>query len=404
MRIAYLVNQYPMVSHSFIRREILAFENQGYDVVRVALRGWDAALADRADKSERERTRYVLKDGARILLLALLRTLVIKPLQFFRAAALAWKMSRRAERPLPVHLIYLAEACWIQQWSKAAGVKYLHAHFGTNSAEVAMLVRSLGGPPWGFTVHGPEEYDKAPQLQLDEKVRRCNFVVAVGSFGRSQLFRLVEKNHWSKVKVVHCGLDRVFFETPAIQVPTARRLVCVGRLCERKGQLLLVEAARLLAKDGNAFEIVLAGDGEGRDDIEKLIIAYGLADCVRVTGWLSGDAVIKEILAARALILPSFAEGLPVVLMEAMALQRPVIATYIASIPELVRSGEHGWLVPAGDVEALVEAMRECFDASPAVLMKMGEAARARVLVRHDVNVEVAKLSAFICDTVKAER
>jgi colanic acid/amylovoran biosynthesis glycosyltransferase len=404
MRIAYLVSQYPMVSHSFIRREILALEQQGFEVMRIALRAWDAELLDPEDNHERERTRYVLQAGVLALLSALTRMLLTHPVRFMQALMLAWRMSRRAERPLPVHFVYLAEACRIQPWLRAAGVRYLHAHFGSNPAEIAMLIHTLGGPPWSFTVHGPEEFDKAPILGLAEKVRRCSFVVAVSSFGRSQLYRLVGKSYWPKVHVVHCGLDRTFFDAPASPLPATRRLVCVGRLCEQKGQLLLVEAARLLAKDDTIFELVLAGDGEMRKEIELQLQAHGLAACVRITGWLSGAEVKKEILAARALVLPSFAEGLPVVLMEAMALRRPVISTYVGGIPELVRPGTHGWLVPAGDVDALGEAMRECLDSPVATLTEMGEAARERVLVRHDVDREAAKLAALICQTVGVER
>ena len=155
MRIAYLVNQYPMVSHVFIRREILALERRGVEVMRIALRGWDGELVDEEDQLERERTRYVLREGAPALLVALTRMLLTRPVCLMRALALAWRMGRRAERPLPVHLVYLAEACRIEPWLRAASIEHVHAHFGTNSAEVAMLVHALGGPPWSFTVHGP---------------------------------------------------------------------------------------------------------------------------------------------------------------------------------------------------------------------------------------------------------
>ena len=148
-------------------------------------------------------------------------------------------MGCRAERPLIVHLIYLAEACRIKSWLRTAGVQHLHAHFGTNSAEVAMLVHALGGPDWSFTVHGPEELDKPQFIGLGEKIRHCSFVVAVSSYTRSQLYRWVEHQYWPKVQVVHCGLEAAYFAGPVIAVPAARRLVCVGRLCEQKGQLLL---------------------------------------------------------------------------------------------------------------------------------------------------------------------
>jgi glycosyltransferase involved in cell wall biosynthesis len=167
----------------------------------------------------------------------------------------------------------------------------------------------------------------------------------------------------------------------------------VGRLCEQKGQHLLVEAAHGLADQGLDFELVLAGDGEMRADIEALIVQYHLQARVRILGWISGEQVRDEILAARALVLPSFAEGLPVVIIEAMALGRPVISTYVAGIPELVRPGEDGWLVPAGDVTTLADAMQACLDAPLEVLARMGAKARKQALLRHDIEKEATKLA-----------
>ena len=393
MRVAYLINQYPKVSHSFIRREIRALERQGVDVTRIALRGWDGDLADPEDRIERERTRYALQGGSGPLLLSLLHMAVTRPARLARGIGTAWMMSRRAERPFPVHLAYLAEACRIVPWLDSSGVAHLHAHFGTNSAEVAMQIGVLSGLPWSFTVHGPEEFDKAPLIGLAEKVRRATFVAAVSSFGRSQLYRLVDREHWPKIKVVHCGIDADFREVLAVPMADVPRLVCVGRLCEQKGQILLLDAARRLAEDGVDFELVLAGDGELRGVIEALIAAYRLVDRVRITGWISGLQVREEILAARAMVLPSFAEGLPVAIMEAMVLRRPVISTYIAGIPELVRDGETGWLVPAGDVEALAGAMRSCLDATSSELLRSAEAGRKRVAERHDIDVEAGKIA-----------
>ncbi|WP_248919864.1 glycosyltransferase [Pseudomonas entomophila] len=393
MRIAYFINQYPKVSHSFIRREILALERQGFEIQRIALRGWDAELQDEEDLLERDRTRYILQDGLRGLLAPTWQLLRAQPRRFLAALRLALRTGRRADRPWPYHLVYLAEACRLVQWLQAAGAEHVHAHFGTNSAEVVMLANALGGPGYSFTVHGPEEFDKPQFLHMGEKVRRAAFVAAVSSYGRSQLYRWVAHEHWAKVKVVHCGLERSFHEVDAVAVPVAPRLVCVGRLCEQKGQLLLLEAARILAGQAVAFELVLAGDGEMRAEIEALILRYGLQGKVRITGWISSAQVREEILAARALVLPSFAEGLPVVIMEAMALRRPVLTTYVAGIPELVCQGDNGWLFPAGAVQELAVAMADCLAQPEAVLRRMGEAAYQRVLQRHDIDTEAARLA-----------
>ncbi|MDV5098734.1 glycosyltransferase [Pseudomonas sp. LSJ-87] len=395
MRIAYFINQYPKVSHSFIRREILALERQGVEVQRIALRGWDAELQDAEDSSEQARTRYVLQRGIKGLLAPSWQVLRAQPRRFFQALWLAMRLGLRADRAWPYHLVYLAEACQVLQWLQAGEAKHVHAHFGTNSTEVVMLANVLGGPAYSFTVHGPEEFDKPQFLHMGEKVRRAAFVAAVSSYGRSQLFRWVAHDHWAKVKVVHCGLERSFHEVAPVGVPTAPRLVCVGRLCEQKGQLLLLEAARVLAARSVAFELVLAGDGEMRGQIEALIARHGLQQQVRITGWLSSAQVREEILAARALVLPSFAEGLPVVIMEAMALRRPVLTTYVAGIPELVRPGENGWLFPAGAVDELAAAMADCLAQPAEALQRMGEAARQRVLQRHDIDTEAARLASY---------
>jgi colanic acid/amylovoran biosynthesis glycosyltransferase len=391
MRIAYLVNQYPKVSHSFIRREIWALERRGFEITRIALRGWDATLPDEDDQLERQRTRYVLQGGVVPLLATLLAILFTRPVRFATAFALAVRMGRRAERPLPVHLVYLAEACRIVWWFRSHTVQHLHAHFGTNSAEIAMLVHVLGGPRWSFTAHGPEEFDKPQFIGLGEKIRRAAFVIAISSFGRSQLFRWVEHEHWGKIFVVRCGLEPQFF-AGAPSNSSSHHLVCVGRLCEQKGQLLLVEAIRRLRQRGIDVSLTLAGDGELRPEIDAFIKKFKLETNVRITGWISNNDVREHILAARVLVLPSFAEGLPVVIMEAMALRRPVVSTYVAGIPELVSTGENGWLVPSGDIEALTRVIQTCLDAPSELIKQMGDTAFAKVVQFHDVDTEAAKL------------
>jgi glycosyltransferase involved in cell wall biosynthesis len=392
LRIAYLVNHYPAVSHTFIRREILALERLGAKVERIALRGWDTDLADAQDFAERSRTRYVLQGGAGRLAGAVVRELLRSPRRFVTGLATAVRMGRRAVRPLPYHLVYLAEACVVLGWLRDRQVQHVHAHFGTNPAELALLVKALGGPSYSFTVHGPTEFDEPAYCKLREKTADAAFVVAITSFARSQLFRWIRHADWSKVNVVRCAFEPSFRHVSAGAPPRAPRLACIGRLSHEKGQLMVVEAAARILRKGMALELVLGGDGELRAEIEALIRHHGIGAHVRVTGWLSGEQVRDELLASRALLLPSFAEGLPVVVMEAMALQRPVLTTYIAGIPELVVPGQNGWLFPAGDIDQLVECIEACLAASPEELARMGAAARLRVLSRHDADTEAARL------------
>jgi colanic acid/amylovoran biosynthesis glycosyltransferase len=394
LKIAYLINQYPKASHSFIRREILALERQGFEVQRIAVRGWDDPLPDAEDRREREQTRYVLRQGLWALLAPTIRALMRSPARFCAALRLAVKMAHESDRPLPYHLVYVAEACRILPWLRGFGARRIHAHFGNNSTEIAMLAHVLGGPSYSFTIHGPGEFQQP--MGLDEKIRRSAFTVAVSSYGRSQACLRSRHEDWTKIKIIHCGLEKAFYDIAATPVAMAPRFVCVGRLCEEKGQLVLIEAAACLVAKCIPFQLVLAGDGPMRGELEKLIAKYELGRQIRITGWISSSDVRDEILAARALILPSFAEGLPVVIMEAMALRRPVITTYVAGIPELVRANEDGWLIPAGSVDDLVTAMEECLGTSPENLQRIGNAAHRRVTARHSIDIETAKLAVLL--------
>jgi len=399
-RIAYLVNQYPKVSHTFIRREILALERQGFEILRVALRGWDAKLMDEADAQEQARTQYILRDGIIALLGSTLRTLAATPRKFLFALGLALNIARQSKRPLIRHLVCLAEACRLLPWLATFGARHVHAHFGTNSAEIVMLARALGGPPYSFTVHGPEEFDSPQTLVIGEKVRRSAFVIAITSFARSQLLRWVEQAHWAKIKVVRCGIDTAFYAGQAQPPPEAPRLIAVGRLSPEKGHLLLVEAVGQLVERGIKIELVLVGDGDLRSEIAASVERLSLKNAVHMTGLIPTENLRAEILGSRGLVQPSFAEGLPMTIMEAMALHRPVLATWIAGIPELVESGEHGWLVPAGSVDALASALADFVSRPVEDLQVMGAAAHRRVLERHSADVEAAKLAALVANSL----
>lgn len=393
LKVAYLVSAYPRVRHSFIRREIRALESLGVEVVRFAVRplGWDPVwaqtLVTEADREEHERTRVVLSAGVMAHASALMAAAVLRPGAFARALSTALTMGWRSERGLLRNLVYLAMASVLVRWLRKEGVAHLHAHFGGNSPAVALLCRRLGGPTFSFTVHGQEDFDT-----FREKASHASFLVAISSFGRAQYYRRLDHCDWSKVHVVRCGLDPELLTAPLTPVPEARRLVCVAGLSPEKGHLMLLEAAARLAAEGMSFEIVLAGDGPLRAAIEEQLKTLRLQDRVRLCGWMSEEQVRQAIVASRALLVPSFSEGLPVVVMEALALGRPAICSAIAGIPELVLPGLTGWLVPAASVEALVRAMREALEAPPAQLEAMGRAGAALVAERHDVRREARRL------------
>ena len=401
MKIAYLVNTYPRGSQTFIRREILAMERLGWQVHRFALRSDRDALVDPADIAEDARTEHILKLGAMKLIPSALGWMARHPRGAWAALRLALACGRRGAGggagtggPLK-HLFYLAEAAHLARRCNDLRLPHVHAHFGTNSATVAMLAAQMGGAGYSFTVHGPEEFDAPRALSLGDKANRARFTVAISSFGRSQLCRWTPPETWPHLHVVHCGIEPWRFPDRAPLPHGGPHLVAIGRLSEQKGFTLLVEAMALAAPHLPDLHLTLVGDGELRSQIEAAIAKADLGRHITLTGWQDEARVRAALNAAQALVLPSFAEGLPMVIMEAMAAGRPVIATAIAGIPELV-TPETGWLVPAGDAAALADALRTLAATSPERLEQMGQTARSRVLARHDIDVEAEKLTVLI--------
>lgn len=396
MKIGYILNTYPAPSHSFIRREIRALERRGLVIHRLAMRAFEGALPDPADREEAAVTEYVLAKGAVAMIRALFIVALAHPVRICAALALAIRTGLRSDVGVLRHLVYFLEAAYVTRRAMELQLDRLHAHFGTNPATVAMLAQAMGGPPYSFTVHGPEEFDKPAAISLGQKAERADFVVAISSYGRSQLSRWVPHRFWPGLHVVHCGIEPLTFAAPP-PLPGERPLVLVtiGRFSEQKGQLLLLDAMAEVVRRGVDVRLVMIGDGEMRLLIERAISHHGLGEHVTLTGWLDEAGVLNELAQAHGMVLPSFAEGLPMVVMEAMASGRPVIATWVAGIPELMQHGKTGWLVPAGDCGALVEAITDMSMTPDARLSRMAKTARARALTRHDIDQEATKLAAL---------
>jgi len=384
VRLAYLCNLYPAVSHSFVRREVEAVERAGHDVYRFSVRPPRSELKDPADRREAKRTEVVLGHGVFRLLVAALVLLVSRPVLTLHAIAAAARLSGPGLRAKVRHMAYWLEAAWLIRRLDRLSVEHLHAHFGTNPAAVATIVRAWGGPPFSFTVHGPDEFDAPIALSLRHKIQAANFVAAISSYGRSQLMRWSASAHWSKIEVVRCGVDHDFIDARAKPVPAkSTEFVCVARLSAQKGLPLLIAACERLRAKGEKFSLTIIGDGEMREELEAEIARRKLGDVVTLAGIRTSAEIRANIEGSRAFVLPSFAEGLPVVIMEALALGRPVIATAVAGIPELV-DNSCGWLIPAGSEDALVKAMEAALRAPAKELSAKGSVGRQRVRKFHD--------------------
>ncbi len=391
-RVAYLTNVYPKISHSFIRTEIAALERRGYSVSRFTVRRAQERFDDPEDRAEAERTAALLEDRAG-LAGAVLACLATQPHRVPGAWRLAWRSSGRR---MITACAYFAEAALLARRLRQDGIRHVHVHFGTNPATVARLASRLAPVTYSFTVHGPDEFDDPRGLDLSGKIAEAAFVIGISRFGRGQLMRWAALSDWGRIQVVPCAASPRFLapEGPLADIPERPHFLCIARLSAQKGLPLLIEAAAMVAAR-RPITLDIIGDGEDRAAIERQIAQAGLGGVISLRGWATPEAIRAALKDARALVVPSFAEGLPVVIMEAMACRRPVIATTIAGIPELVDRSA-GWLVPSGCVEALAAALDAALDASGQELAAKGEQGHLRVLERHDPERSATRLSALL--------
>ena len=390
-RIAYLTGVYPAVSHTFILREIAALRAEGRDVITCATRRPEARqVIGAAETAEAAATFYVL-DAAKspITLFRALGHALRRPGRAFAALRLAWRTRPPGAKAALWQMFYLVEAAILARHLAHVGATHLHNHFGDASGTVAMLASALSGIPFSLTLHGPTLFFEPRRWRLDEKTARASFVACISHFCRSQAMIFADPRDWDKLAIVHCGIhpDRYGRDRAA----RGTHLIFVGRLAAVKGVPVLLDAVAAVRKEHPDVALTLVGDGPERGWIETRAAELGIADAVRITGYLSQDRVASELAQAGLFVLPSFAEGVPVVLMEAMATGLPVIATRIAGIPELVEDGVSGRLVPPGDADALAAAIGELLS-DPGRADAMGEAGRSRVVSDFDQVSEAAKL------------
>lgn len=401
MKIGYLSNIYPVTSATFIRREIRTLEKLGVEVTRFAVRRWSDTLVDPADIEEQEQTNYLLSGNLKGLLGALFKTAFSRPKATLSALSLLQQLIKNAQGRSVAHIAYFLQACSLYQQCQAKGIEHIHAHYSTNPSALAMLCQAMGGPTFSFTTHGPDEFDAPYHSSMGLKVEHAAFVVAITDFCKSQLVRYSDFKHWHKIHVFRCGIatDEL---TPSLHTfEDNYQLIMVARMSGLKGQMLLPEAIAPLTERFPKLKIVLVGDGDIRPMLEEKIQSLGLNEFFDLRGWQSNSDVRRLVGESRALILPSFAEGLPIVFMEAFALGRPAIATYIAGIPELIDE-QCGWVVPAGSIERLTQALEQCLSEHPDKLQAMGIEGRKRIEQMHDINLLGEQLKQAFSEQIAA--
>ena len=401
MRIAYLTGEYPRATDTFIQREVAALRTLGFEIETCSIRRTGSEHhVGHEQRQEAARTFHVLETTMKPgqLFAAHYQAFKESPSRFFKALTLALRTSPGGIKPTFYQLIYFAEAVVLAKHLKTQKISHLHNHIAKSSCTVAMLASALSGIPFSFTLHGPDIFYEPIHWHLDEKIKRSAFVACISDFCRSQAMIFSTSENWHKLQIVHCGVD------PERYSPVSRsgegKLLFVGRLAAVKGLPILLEALNQLNMPNLTLTIV--GDGPENAELKKRTSQYGLEKSVRFLGYRSQSEVAELLKQTNLLVLPSFAEGVPVVLMEAMAAEVPVIATRIAGIPELIQDQVSGILVSPGNVNELANAIKEITEDKQKA-MKMGKKGRKKVVEEFDSYIEAARLSQLFLDYAKSE-
>jgi len=402
-RLAYLLSQYPAVSHTFFLDEIAGLRGLGFTLETASINNpGNGRPLSHDEAAAAASTFYVRKAGALRALGITFKTLFTKPLVFFRGLAAALTGTGIDPYRIGYALCYFTEAMILADWLRTRDLRHLHIHFGGAVSTVGRIAARAAKIPYSLTIHGPEEFFDQKQLLLRQKVEQAAFTICISGYGRGQLMRITAPQHWPRLHVARLGVNSSLFaarKPRSIAVPV--QILCVGRLVPSKGQRVLLEAAGILAARGHILHITLVGDGPDAAALKAFTTTLGLDGSVHFLGPLTHEATRIRLAEADVFVLPSFAEGIPVVLMEAMATQLACVSTWIAGIPELITNDVDGLLVPAGSPVELADALESLF-VSPQLRARLGIAGRQRVLDAYEQSTNLAHTAALLREHISS--
>ncbi|MBI5094610.1 MAG: glycosyltransferase [Candidatus Hydrogenedentes bacterium] len=394
-RIAVLTGIYPAVSQTFITRDVVGLRKQGFEVWTCSLnKPKKEELLTALYRDECENTFYIKAQELSAIAIAHLGLLLRSPARYLSSLVGAIRSHEAGIRGLLWSVFYFVEAGILANWAERKGIKHLFVHFAQSGSAVAMIAARLGHLTFSVRPHGPDEFYDCEDLNLEEKFRAARAIVCISDFCRSQVLRLLPENHWSKVSIVRCGVDIASYSSrPARnEVESTTHFLCVARLACAKGLPVLLHACRRLADAGVDVDCTIVGDGPDKKSLYQLVERLDLRSRVCFVGAVGQDRIQDYYDRADVFVLPSFAEGVPVVLMEAMAKELPVISTRVMGIPELIDDGVNGLLVPPADNVALAMAMERL--AGDADLRRtLGMAGRAKVATEYNIDLNTKKLA-----------
>lgn len=393
VRLGYLVSRYPAVSHTFILREIQHLRASGFEIHSASVNPPDRHIEDMSptEVEEMQGTYYLKQHGLRGALLAHLWGW-LRPVCYLRGILYGLRFGGWNLKLSLFGLFYLTEALMLARWMSRHRLTHLHVHFATAAANIALILKQVSPVGISMTIHGPDEFYDVPGQNLMKKIAAADFLVCIGRFARSQLMKLSPAEQWGKFEICPLGVDVANYN-PEREDHTDKDFIilCVGRLTPAKGQHILIDACAALRDSGKNFSLVIVGAGPDEQALRTSIANHQLGEQVTLTGALNQDDIGRWYQQSDVFALPSFAEGIPVVLMEAMASGLPCVTTRITGIPELIRDGIDGLLVTPSDSLELADTLAMLMD-DPELRSEIGAAGRARVHEQYNLQHNVARL------------
>ena len=399
-RVGYLLSRYPAISHTFFLKEVLGLRQRGLNIEVVSINHPDRPHQDLppVEAAEADSTYYVKPTGIAAVVSQVARIVIANPAVVWRGLRAALRLGDFDLLRRAYALFYLAEALLVGDWMRRRALTHLHVHFGGAVATVGMLTSQAWQIPWSVTLHGPDEFFDQEAFYLRRKIESASFVICISDFCRSQVLRIAPNLDDSRLEVVRLGVDCASLQPSAANpVETASgplRLACTGRMVAAKGHRIFLEALAVLTREEIEVSCTLIGDGPERKALEALSIRLGIANQVYFLGAMAHQPTLDEVAKAEVFVLASFAEGLPVALMEAMALGVPCISTTIAAIPELIQDGQNGLLVPPANSRALAATLRR-LATQPELRLELGQKARQTAVKSYNLETNLDLLASI---------
>jgi len=400
--LAYLISTYPTLSMTFVLREVIALRELGFRIETASINRPDRPESEltAVEAAEAKRTYCVKKHGTVGAIKAHLQTLLGSFVGYWRGLRLAFGLAGLDLGRFSLYLMYWTEALMVGQWMREKGLRHLHVHLASQAASVGLFVHHVFGFGYSMTVHGPDEFYDAERQLLAQKIVAADFICCISSFAHSQMMKSSPYVYWHKFIVSPLGVDpERFASRPFRAAPDLFEILCVGRLTPAKGQHLLIDAVKRLAKEGRRVRLRLVGGGPEEAALREHAAQIEYPECVIFAGAVNQDRIRNFYAAADLFCLPSFAEGVPVVLMEAMAMEIPCVTTHITGIPELIRDGIDGLLVAPSDLDALAGALARLMD-DAGLRERLGKSGRARVVEQYDLRRSVERLAGIFVERV----